>query len=216
MKEHGEDLQAQRERADEREHLPSIEFNEAVPDLNDRQPEQDPGTALAAKTRHLLDVYEALGVAWGADPFTAIRRLKNRAAAMPAPNLYESIPLFGYELVMRERVRQITQEGWTEEHDDEHTDQSLAIVAAMYAIHGVEEISVIDTAAYPEVPDAWPSSWAEDYDKRNEHPRIRCLVIAGALICAEIDRLQRLADQNERDEAARIRATLATDAAGDL
>lgn len=37
--------------------------------------------------------------------------------------------------------------------------------------------------------DAWP--WDKQYDKREKHDRIRRLVIAAALIVAEIERLQR-------------------------
>jgi len=111
----------------------------------------------------------------------------------------------GAELITKERQRQIEKEGWTAEHDDEYTDGSLALVAALYAtpellykrIDFVNQVSFIDP---------WP--WDAGWDKR-PHPgngnvvrdnspfyvsrdeRIRQLEKAGALVAAEIDRLLR-------------------------
>lgn len=194
---------------------------------------------VSARLEHLADLYDALDVPWGSDPFTVIkalnersyddiseisdkltdtlaelglkpdaedmliahtiRSLKRRAEKLPQPHLYESIPLFGYELITRERIRQITRERFGEEHDDEHTDHSLAIVAALYAVAGTDAF-VVDGHDKP----YWPESWDRDWDKREEHDRLRQLSIAGALIAAEIDRLQRQAEENERDERAQI------------
>ncbi len=39
----------------------------------------------------------------------------------------------GIELITAERKRQIEKEGWTPEHDAEHTDGSLALAAVCYA-----------------------------------------------------------------------------------
>jgi hypothetical protein len=39
----------------------------------------------------------------------------------------------GIELIAEERKRQIEVEGWTAEHDDEHTDGELALAAVCYA-----------------------------------------------------------------------------------
>lgn len=118
-----------------------------------------------------------------------------------------SAPLLGVELITRERNRQIVTERWSTAHDDEHTDQSMAIVAAMYAVHGDPAIVVVRKAKIGDaiganmlVSDAWPETWAAKFDKRERHPRIRQLAIAGALIAAEIDRLQRKAI-NDADEA---------------
>lgn len=187
------------------------EFQE-VTDPNDR-PSADvtvPGRTLAeleAAMTHLLDIYAQLGVKWGGDPFTAIREMQDRAAEKPPRQLYDSIPLFGYELVTRERIGQITRERFSEEHDDEHIDHSLAIVAAIYAVAGIADVEVIRVVGRERfllgIP-AWPMSWDSEWDKRDQHPVLRRLAIAGALICAEIDRLQRQAEANERDERARI------------
>jgi hypothetical protein len=73
-----------------------------------------------------------------------------------------------------ERRRQIEAEGWTPEHDDEHSSGELADAAACYA-RGRQMSSV------------WP--WADEWWKPGT--RRRELVKAGALIVAEIERLDR-------------------------
>ena len=40
----------------------------------------------------------------------------------------------GIELITKERQRQIEVEGWTKEHDAEHTNDSLALAAVCYAL----------------------------------------------------------------------------------
>lgn len=40
----------------------------------------------------------------------------------------------GIELIAEERQRQITEEGWTPEHDINHTNGQLASAAACYAM----------------------------------------------------------------------------------
>lgn len=92
----------------------------------------------------------------------------------------------GVELIAAERQRQVEQEGWTPEHDDEHKDGALAQAAGCYALgyalhaqgHGK-----------PDVPAPWP--WDRDWWKPTPADPVRQLVKAGALIAAEIDRLQR-------------------------
>jgi hypothetical protein len=187
--------------------MPTTEFTESLPDPADRP--RDAGVAvtdsgtLLARQAHLLDIYAALGIDMNkGDPFWEIAKLK-KGAAQPARQLFDSIPLFGYELVTRERIRQITQERFNAYHDDDHSDGSLALVAALYALADTQW-SVKDKAQPPEYEDAWPDSWGSEWDKRAKHDPMRRLVIAGALICAEIDRLQRLAENFERDERARI------------
>lgn len=198
------------------------EFAEVPTDPSDRADVTRPAKTLAeleAAMNHTLDIYNALGVQWGTDPFTAIQELKDRAAEKPPRQLYDSIPLFGYELITRERIRQIAQEGWSEEHDNEHTDGSLAIVGAIYAVAGLEDVEVINVIGRERMLvglPAWPTTWAEEYDKSGEHPRMRCLVIAGALIAAEIDRLQRWADANEKAEVQHIRESINADMASEL
>ena len=97
----------------------------------------------------------------------------------------------GIEKITDERQRQIEKEGWTPEHDEQHEEGELALVAALYAtpIPLLQQI----TGRYggPEFADPWPDSWDDEWDKRKKHRKLRRLVIAGALIAAEIDRIQR-------------------------
>ena len=84
--------------------------------------------------------------------------------------------------VLDERRRQITEEGWTPEHDDEHAGFELARAGACYAEYG-------NWPAHSEVPPnswPWPAAWWKPSDYR------RNLVKAAALILAEIERLDRI------------------------
>lgn len=93
----------------------------------------------------------------------------------------------GVQLIADERQRQISAEHWTADHDDAHTDGELRDAAIAYAI-------ACEDRPDHNRPDLWPwdlSSWKPSNDP------IRNLVKAGALIAAEIDRLQR---KHTRDE----------------
>lgn len=108
----------------------------------------------------------------------------------------------GVARIAAERQRQIEQEGWTPARDDEHDKGELAITAACYAVHGLtirhadnaitsseHPVRVVVSGPYGITKDAW--LWASCDDKRDKHSQLRRLEIAGALIAAEIDRLQR-------------------------
>jgi hypothetical protein len=81
--------------------------------------------------------------------------------------------------VLSERQRQIEVEGWDTQHDDEHQGGhgSLAVAAAYYAMHGRRGVGQV---IWP-----WEKEWCKPKDER------RNLVRAGALILAEIERLDR-------------------------
>lgn len=85
--------------------------------------------------------------------------------------------------VLAERERQQSVEGWAPEHDDKHTFGELADAAACYAIVRGERLPwrlrIVDKL--------W--RWRDDWWKPKE--RRRDLVRAGALILAEIERLDR-------------------------
>lgn len=118
----------------------------------------------------------------------------------------------GVELIAEERRRQLEKEGWSPAHDDQHTDQSLPLVAIYYATppgRYVVELEPADKSTRP----VWPYTWPRQLAKKQDHSRIKQLVIAGGCIAAEIDRLQRLmvraveiltsvAETNERGYAA--------------
>lgn len=97
--------------------------------------------------------------------------------------------LTGIELIAQERQRQIEVEGWTVEHDKQYTGEKehhLALAAACYAIPALHR--EYKNALFVPTPLFWP--WLNDWWKPSPDNRIRELVKAGALIAAEIDRLQ--------------------------
>ena len=83
--------------------------------------------------------------------------------------------------VISERQRQRAIEGWTSEHDDAYQNSELADAAACYAIHAHNQ-GFSTPAHWPWPPDWWKQSGAR-----------RDLVKAGALVLAEIERLDRAA-----------------------
>src|SRR5437870_10325274 len=91
----------------------------------------------------------------------------------------------GIELIAEERARQIADEGWTPKHDDEHCNGELAEAAACYAFESSRHAHMGRPTRHP--PPDWP--WDDEWWKPKD--QIRDLVRAGALIAAEIDRLQR-------------------------
>jgi hypothetical protein len=110
----------------------------------------------------------------------------------------------GWQLIAKERQRQLTEERWSDYHDDGHDAGQLAIAAACYAANETRA-SVLDSYC-GKVQDAWP--WDDEWDKREKHDRIRQLTIAGALCAAEIDRLIRVAalasEQREKKTTGKL------------
>jgi len=87
----------------------------------------------------------------------------------------------GTELIAKERQRQIEEEGWDTQYDDGHPAGDLAVAGACYAF---------DVAGFVLIAkDCWP--WGKEWWKPTPNDSMRQLVKAGALIAAEIDKLQR-------------------------
>lgn len=92
--------------------------------------------------------------------------------------------------ILAERVRHIHVEGWHAEHDDLHDDGQMAAAAACYAVNstiaheqrgtGSKWNLMMKVTVWP-----WDLKWWKPTSPR------RNLVKAGALILAEIDRLDR-------------------------
>lgn len=104
--------------------------------------------------------------------------------------------------VLAERKRQVDAEGWATTHDDQHDTGELALAAACYAAHSASWAAITKTklasgiavrtrTAQEFVAGMWPWSrnWWKPADNR------RNLVKAGALILAEIERLDRAAEK---------------------
>lgn len=98
-------------------------------------------------------------------------------------------------LIAAERQRQIEVEGWTASHDDtDHPNGELAQAAACYALPARSRIMEKSTSFLGDFeptckPTLWP--WIAEWWKPTPEDRLRELVKAGALIVAEIERLQR-------------------------
>ncbi|EOA3302371.1 TPA: ead/Ea22-like family protein [Yersinia enterocolitica] len=95
--------------------------------------------------------------------------------------------------IANERLRQISVEGWTPEHDDQHSSGELAGAAGCYAKHvnarqWCFKNNPDDYQCEPE-PSGWP--WAAEWWKP-KNPRSD-LIRAAALIVAELERLDRAA-----------------------
>lgn len=93
--------------------------------------------------------------------------------------------------IANERLRQISVEGWTPEHDDQHSSGELAGAAGCYAKHvnarqWCFKNNPDDYQCEPE-PSGWP--WAAEWWKP-KNPRSD-LIRAAALIVAELERLDR-------------------------
>lgn len=78
--------------------------------------------------------------------------------------------------VLNERIRQITKHDYTEAHDDEHTDGSIADAAAHYA-------STKDDSGL------WP--WDAKYDKKGTKSRRDQHIASMAMLLAEVERIDR-------------------------
>lgn len=123
-------------------------------------------------------------------------------AALSAPAQSQALTQAACD-VLAERERQVKVEGWTPEHDDQHDDGSMALAAACYTMFA----SVSDEARQAtDLPSEltttghsihgwsawleiwpWARSWWKPKDRRSDLTR------AGALILAEIERLDRAA-----------------------
>lgn len=86
--------------------------------------------------------------------------------------------------VAAERRRQVDAKGWTPEHDDEHVAGELATAGASYALVAVG-YGLLALRTWP-----WPAGLKPTTPRRD-------LVKAGALILAEIERLDRIAERQE-------------------
>ena len=89
----------------------------------------------------------------------------------------------GIELIADERDRQISEEGWTAEHDSGHTSGELSLLAACYILKNYT-FAVFEKRIESELF----AYWGSDEWIKYKNP-IKDLIRAGALIAAEIDRI---------------------------
>lgn len=130
-------------------------------------------TALAlVPSRDLLLPHEAAAV-----------RLAGAYVLASEPSNFE---LDGVEQIADERFEQLNKHGRSEEHDEAHVRSELAYAAMVLAMPPGERHNMAEF-----VRDCWPF---DDYEIPVD--RRKQLVVAGALIAAEIDRLDRIEAQN--------------------
>lgn len=112
-----------------------------------------------------------------------------------------------------ERERQVTAEGWTPDHDDQHSGGTMAKAASCYALCAGVGLAITDgaeehydfpsagymSAAVPRPPWPWTDEWWKPKDPRRD------MIRAAALLVAEIERIDRATAagiQNASDRSA--------------
>lgn len=92
------------------------------------------------------------------------------------------------EDIAAERQRQIESHGWSLRHDDIHDQGELASAAACYALSSDQRWMLDDRYKEPFARRIWPWN-PEDFRPRSRREE---LIIASALLVAEIERLDRI------------------------
>lgn len=90
--------------------------------------------------------------------------------------------------VLAERLRQISAEDFDASHDDMATRGQIAMAAGLYALDAAGLAAGRTSLSHPSSLWPWPEEWWKPAGAR------RNLVKAGALILAEIERLDRAAE----------------------
>jgi hypothetical protein len=88
-----------------------------------------------------------------------------------------------FDLIRRERRRQIEEKGWSREHDLMHDHQELAWAASYYLMPYSDETCVYADLLYEQ------TGWDRAENRRGDKSRVRQLVIGASLLAAEIERL---------------------------
>ncbi len=156
--------------------------------ITEAQPEQMPasvGEALeSAKWRNaLVGLCDTDRINTPEQAVANVKRRMRRmgAPAQPSAQDREDALSPAARDVLSERQRQINAEGWTPEHDDTHSNGSLGMAAACYCEPRYRFY------AEPPAPWPWDKKWWKPSDRRRD------LIKAGALILAEIERIDRAA-----------------------
>lgn len=129
---------------------------------------QDRNDTLKSEGVEVLDLYDADDE----DILTLVERRFGHGAAR----------------ICRERARQVEQEGYDKEHDNQHTGGELAMAAALYAMPEAQRPPRTSSGTFPQgSPEGWP--WDDIHWKPSPENRQRDLEKSGALAAAEIDNL---------------------------
>lgn len=162
-------------------------------------PAPEPADALATATGLPALTEEALaekirshGVAGGALAAALIPFIAQHAPPQAQADARDALTPAARD-VLAERQRQISAEGYDPDHDDEHSDGSLSIAAACYALANVSgarpgALSPSYLAAWV----GWGAGWFKPSDRR------RNLEKACALLLADMERIDRAAIAAEK------------------
>lgn len=124
----------------------------------------------------------------------AIEHVRDEALTFPAPSCdWGTLRLGGANLILNERQRQIEEEGFDAEHDQQHSAEEIRTAASCY---------LLATGPDDPPPAEWP--WSPTWWKPKD--KLRNLIRAGALYLAAADREERDGTQSWRDlEVTRLR-----------
>ena len=161
----------------------------------DAAPESLPTEAMTQAFARVFDVRDQAGTFGPAlrAALTAVGRapMQQDTGLDPGPTPGDLLA-WGSQAVLdvaAERRRQIEVEGWTPEHDDEHSAHELAEAAACYCLSSAGKPFDYFETMWP-----WERWWFKASGTRRD------LVKAGALILAEIERLDRMAAEKQEGE----------------
>lgn len=157
----------------------------------------EPFAALAAD----LDAERVLFPAADDEPVTRLFAAPTvgdcrRAAELLAEEPPEDTDMDAVQLIALERARQRIGKGYTPEHDDEHRNGSLLHAGVLLALDVAgHELKGCDP---PNLSGPWPDALCLAVREKHAGDDVRRLTIAGAMICAEIDRLIRERDRQPK------------------
>jgi len=101
---------------------------------------------------------------------------------------------------LEERQRQIHEEGFSPDHDDQHKEGELTLAAMAYAMQEGEQ--TVGLGLRPRAPLEWP--WDATWWKPSDDPQ-RNIIKAMALLSAEYDRLERAKAASDEAPAEELR-----------
>jgi hypothetical protein len=159
------------------------EKKEALDDLHDRDGEYETLKAENTRLRGLLDdMLRDYETVCSTHKAVQMKSAENARDTLRADNAkLRGLLRGGATLIAQERQRQVSAEGWDAGHDDEHDEGEMAQAAACYCLQSDRN---------------WP--WNLEWWKPCPQNRIKELTKAGALVAAEIDRLNRAELKEER------------------
>lgn len=133
----------------------------------------------ALSDERIIEIFQKWWAAPGVTHADLMRTVEAEVRAAARDDARDALTAAAVD-VLAERRRQIESEGWTPGHDDNHESGDLAHAAACYAA-GNQLLQWFSGGT------VWPFGW----EFKPADPR-RKLVKAGALILAEIERLDRI------------------------